>query len=215
MDRKLSLILGLLALMIEPAVADTPTPASKIKRIYDITRDGSKIGTDIVEIEKQGDVATVKFTTHVSIKLAFVEVYHMDRTSSETWNANQFVSFMSQTNDYGTKHAVSATASDEKVHFDVDGKASDAPRKVVPNGIWSKAFLTTGQIFDDATGKLLSIKVSDLGDETLTQHGIKQQTHHYRIVGDFERDLWFEGDALVRLRMVAPDGSKISSDLRP
>jgi Family of unknown function (DUF6134) len=207
MDKKLALILGLLAFTIEPATADTPAPASKIKRIYDITRDGSKIGSDIVEIEKQGDVATVKFTTHVSVKIAFVEVYHMDRTSSETWNANQLVSFTSQTNDYGTKHVVAATAAGEKIHFDVDGKASDAPRKVVPNGIWSKAFLSSGQIFDDGTGKLLSIKVSDLG--------VAQQTRHYHIAGDFERDLWFEGDTLVRLRMVGPDGSKVSSDLRP
>lgn len=215
MTRKLAVICGLLAVMLEPALADTPPAASKVTRIYDLVRNGSKIGTDTVDIEKNGATTTVKFTTHIAVVIAFVTVYKFEHTASETWNGNQFVSFTSQTNDNGTKHVVSAAVLGDKVHMEIDGKTSDAPRKAVPGSFWSRAVLASGDMFDEADGKLASIKVSDLGAETLNVNGVSHQTHHVRTVGgDLNRDLWFDGDVMVRLQLKGSDSSKIVSDLR-
>jgi len=222
MTKKLTLVFSLFALMIVPAAAAPPVPASetpaavtKSKRVFDISRDGGKIGTDTVEIDKQGDVTTVKFTTHISVVIMFIEAYRYDHTATETWNGTQLVSFKSQTNDNGKKHSVSATAAGEKISVEADGKRSELPRAVIPATFWSKAFLAATQMFDEADGKRLSIKVADLGDEAVTLNGAKHQVRHYQITGDRARDLWFEGDTLVRLKLAGTDGSKIVSDLRP
>jgi hypothetical protein len=224
MTKEFLLIFSLFALVIGPAAAAPPVPASetplgpsKVKRVFDITRDGGKIGTNSVEIEKQGDATTVKFTTHLSVVVMFVEAYRYDYTATETWNGSQLVSFKSQTNDNGTKHALSvtATAAGDKLGVEVDGKRSEVPHTVLPATYWSKAFLSTTQMFDEADGKRLSIKVADLGDESVTLNGAKHQVRHYQITGDRARDLWFEGDTLVRLKLAGTDGSKIVSDLRP
>jgi hypothetical protein len=72
--------------------------------------------------------------------------------------------------------------------------------------------------FEPDTGKRLSIKVSDIGDEDLTLHGVVHKTHHYKIAdtltGDFARDVWFEGDVLLRTKIIGSDNSVILSDLR-
>ncbi len=223
MIKTFTLIFNLFALMmIEPAAAappappsEAPAPMSKMKRIFDTTRDGGKIGTVITEIEKQGDITNVKSTTHISVVVMFIEAYRFDHTATETWNGGQFVSFKSETNDNGTKHSVSATAAGDKISLEIDGKRSEAPGTVIPGSFWNKAFVSATQMFDDSDGKRLSIKVSDLGDETLVVHETKHQVRHYQVSGDLMRDLWFEGDTLLRFKLTGSDGSKIVSDLRP
>lgn len=212
MNRKAACLISLLPLMIGTAAADTPP--EKITRTFDIVREGKKIGTDIVEIEKQGDTTNVKFTTHISVVI-IIEVYHYDHSSVETWKGNQFVSFKSQTDDNGKKHTLSATAAGDKVQFDLDGSKHSESKSLLPATFWNKPTPGTLQFFEESVGKPLTVKIADAGDESITVHGTKIQAHHYRVSGDLERDLWFDGDKLVRLRLSGSDGSKIISDLRP
>ena len=48
--------------------------------------------------------------------------------------------------------------------------------------------------------------------------GVPPGTHHYKIAdtltGEFARDVWFDGDALVRTKIIGSDNSVILSDLR-
>jgi Family of unknown function (DUF6134) len=215
MNKTLMLASSLLAFIaIDPSLADTSAPPAKTTRTFDIVRENSKIGTDVVEIEKQGDMTTVNFKTHISVVIV-IEVYHYEHMSSETWKGDQFVSFKSQTDDNGKKHVLSATADGDKIQFEIDGKHSEGPKTVLPASFWNKSFLDAHEMFDEANGKRLSVKASDLGEETVTVHGTKRKAHHYKISGDLERDVWFDGDTLIRLKLSGSDGSKIYSDLRP
>ncbi len=211
MNRKLTFACSLLALTVQPSVADTPT---KTTRTFDIVREGSNIGTDVVEIDKAGDTTTVKFKTHISVVVMFIEAYHFDHTSSETWKGKDLVSFKSQTDDNGKKHVITATAAGDKIQFEVDGKRGELPKTIPPASFWSRPSPGTQEMFDESNGKRLSVKITDLGDEAVTVHGSKRPAHHFRISGDLERDLWFDGDVLVRLKIPGSDGSKIYSDLR-
>jgi Domain of unknown function (DUF6134) len=223
MTRKLAVLCGLLAMMLEPALADTPPAANKVKRVYELTRydpitgSGSKIGTDLVDIEKQGDITTVKFTTNIKVVVAYITMYRFSHTAVEVWNGGQLTSFKSQTDDNGTKHTITVSTTGDKTHLEVDGKITDEPHKVVPGSFWSKALIPTGNVFSEDDGKISTVKVSDLGEETLTLNGTKHQTHHYRTTGaaELERDLWFEGDVMLRLQLKGSDRSKIVSDLQP
>ena len=216
---KLTVLLGLTALMIDPALADPallPAPApTTIRNVFDITRDGNKIGTDIVEIEKQGDTTNVKFTTEISVVIMFVEAYRYEHSGLETWTGGQFTSFKSQTNDGGTKHNVVATLVGDKINLMSDGKRSEVPRTVVPASLWNKAFIDHPALFDAETGAPISIQVKDMGDEPFVFHGAKIKARHYKITGDIERDFWFDGDKLLRMKMLGSDHSTIVSELQP
>lgn len=186
----------------------------KIQRIYDITRNGSSIGTNTMTIDREDERAAVTFATRISVRVMMIEAYRFESDSHEVWDGHEIASFRSQTNDNGRKRAVSVTMTDAGMRLDIDGKSREFSQKVRPTTVWNKDLLASGQRFDDSTGKLLAIDVTDLGDEILNAHGVKHQVRHYRISGDIDNDLWFADDVLLRRRIVAPDRSKIFFDLR-
>lgn len=201
-----------------PAGADKATGTIKTHEVFDIVRGGDKIGTDTIDIERQNDTTTVKIKTDLSVKVMYIEAYRYEHSCNETWKNGQLIAFKSRTNDNGTKHSIDVMATADKLSMDADGKHSDLPKTVAPASLWGKAAIHQFDAFDPDTGKRLSIEVTDLGNETLTINGVTHETHHYKLVdtltGDFAREVWFDGDALVRTKIVGSDNSVIISDLR-
>lgn len=210
---KAGVALALMALPLCPAAADIAPAATKTHQAYDIIRQGSTIGTNTVDVERRGDTVQVKIGTKILVKVMFVEAYRYDHDSTETWKAGQLVAFNSQTNDNGTKHSVTVTSSADKLDISADGKHSDVPASLRPASFWNKAFDAQKELFNPATGKRLAVQVKDLGDEKITINGAPRQGRHYKISGDMDRDVWFDGDTLLRLKLVGSDKSIIDSDL--
>jgi hypothetical protein len=216
--RETAYFLPLLALATAPALADNPAAATKTHEVFDIVRGSDKIGTETFDIERQNDTVTVKTKTTVSVKVMFIEAYRYEHSRDETWKNGQIVAFKSQTNDNGTKHSVEVTAKPDKLSMEVDGKHVELPKASAPASLWDKDVIHRLDTFDPDTGKRMSIKVTDLGTEPVTIHGVTHQAHHYKLAdtlkGDFARELWFDGDVLVRTKIIGSDNSVILSDLR-
>ncbi len=215
---KLAAFVGLVILGVLPAAAQPAAPAApqSDRRLFDITRYGNKIGTEVVEIDKDGATTNITFTTHISVVIAFVQFYHFDHSATEVWSGGKFVSYKAQTDDNGTKHEVSAVVDEanNKLNLDIDGTHSEAAPDLVPASWWNKDFVNRTDMFDSETGRRLSVKVTDLGDESIVQNGNTVQARHYKVSGDLDRDLWFDGDTLVRIQLTGNDNSTIISDLR-
>lgn len=216
--RFIALLLALLAAATLPAKADNPAASTKIHRVFDIIRGNDKIGTDIVDIERHNDTITVKIKTDLSVKVMFIEAYRYEHSCNEVWKNGQLVAFKSRTNDNGTKHSVEVKAANDKLSMDADGKHTELPRTAAPASVWNKQVIRQSEAFEPDTGKRLSMQVTDLGTETITVQGVTRQTHHYKIAdtltGEFARELWFDGDDLVRTKIIGSDNSVILSDLR-
>ena len=209
-----SLLASFSILAIDPVLAQTPVDSTVMRSVFDITRDGNKIGTDIIEVEKNGDTTTVKSNTHISVMVMFVEAYRFEHKAVETWNAGQFVSFSSHTNDNGKKHNVTAMVVGDKFDLTADGKLQELPQIVFPASLWNNDFIGQTQLFDTATGKILSINVKDMGVEPIVQHGTTIQAEHYKMTGDLSRDIWLNGNVPARIKLLGSDHSKIVSNLR-
>lgn len=214
--------LGLTAVLIAPLPAglgraDT-SAAEKIHEIFDIYRSGDKIGTNTVEVQREPDKISVKTTTDIHVKIMSFEAYHYKLICQETWKKNELVNFQSETDDNGQKHKIIAQASEpDKIKLTIDGKQSEVPKSLVPASFWRRDIVNQKEIFDPSDGKRFSIEAKDFGDEPLKLEGIEHHTHHFQIkdkTGDYARDLWFEGDRLVRVKLVARDRSEVVSDLR-
>lgn len=211
----LVLLTGLFATQAGAEETDGSTPGTAhIRRVFDISREGSKIGTDTFDILRKGDVVTVKAKTHIQVKIAFITAYRYDHAETGVWKGSQLVSFNATTDDNGKPHVVKASASGNKVALSADGAASAEPRSVQPASLWGAEISRQGEIFDPADGKRMNIQVEDLGKETLRLHGVPRELQHIRFSGEFARDLWFDQDGLVKMSMLGSDNSKIVSELR-
>lgn len=201
-----------------PAGADETDPGAAtnahIRRVFDISREGSKIGTDTFDIVRNGDTVTVRAKTHIQVKIAFITAYRYDHAETGVWKGSQLVSFNATTDDNGKPHVVKASATGNKVALSADGTASAEPRSVQPASLWGAEISREAEIFDPADGKRMNINVEDLGKETLRLHGVPREVQHIRFAGEFARDLWFDQDGLVKMSMLGSDNSKIVSELR-
>jgi hypothetical protein len=199
----------------QPPAAATGAQAQPIKshQTFDIVREGSKIGSTVVDVERKGDTASVKVATNISVKIMYIEAYRYVHTSSETWKGSQLIAYKGQTDDNGTKHTVNLVGTPDKPLLEADGKRSEASKLITPASFWSKDLIRP-ELFDPKDGTKLAVQVKDLGDETINVRGTPLKTRHIRTVGDFERDLWFDGDVLVRMRLVGTDKSIIVSEVQ-
>lgn len=203
------LLAGVLA---QKTHADTAPPAAE-KRIFEITRDGNKIGEETVTIEKDGDTTKIKFRTHVSVVVMFIQAYHLAHSAVETWTAGKFVSYHAVTDDNGKHFNITATAKDDQILLDVNGDESKVPGGLVFASLWNTDFVDQTILLHPDSGTQLSVKVKDVGEEQIGIEGQQVKTHHYQITGDYDRDVWFEGDKLVRMKFFGSDHSTIELQL--
>ncbi|MCX8253131.1 hypothetical protein RHAL1_00149 [Beijerinckiaceae bacterium RH AL1] len=206
--------LSLAALLVSPAFAGSVAPQKHVHRVFDIMREGSKIGTDTFDISRQGDATSVKVNTHIIVKVAFITAYRYDHSEAGTWKGTQLVSFKSKTDDNGKDHTIAATQSEGKIALDVDGTSTTAPKSTQPASLWGAEVSKQKQIFDPANGKRMAVGVQDLGDETVEVNGVPRQLNHVKLTGAFPRDLWFDEDGLVKMELRGSDNSQITSQLR-
>lgn len=204
--------LVLAALSLSPVAAQSPS--SHVHRVFDIMREGSRIGTDTFDISRNGDKTTVKVKTHILVKVAFITAYRYDHTETGTWKGKQLISFSSSTDDNGSPHQISAAQSGNKVALTVDGEASAAPKQIQPASLWGADVARQPQIFDPANGKRMAVRVKDLGEETISVNGVPTPLTHVKLSGQFARDVWFDDDGLVKMTLLGTDNSRITSQLR-
>ena len=207
--------LPLAALLAAAPAFAGPAPETKhVHRVFDIMREGSKIGTDTFDITRRGDATSVTDATHIIVKIAFITAYRYDHTEAGTWKGAQLVSFKSQTDDNGTDHAIKAAQSGGKIALTVDGVATTGPKTMQAASLWGAEVSKQTQMFDPANGKRLAVDVADLGTETVEMNGVPQQLDHVKLSGAFPRDLWFDEDGLVKMSLRGSDNSEIVSQLR-
>ena len=202
------------ATALTPVLAAAPTAPKHVHRVFDIMRKGSKIGTDVFDVTRQGDAIKVAITTHILVKIAFINAYRYDHTETETWRGKQLVAFASTTDDNGKPHEISAAQAGNAMALTVDGAASNAPKAIVPASLWSADIAKQPQVFDPASGKRMAVAARDLGQETVAMNGVPRQLDHVKLSGSFPRDLWFDEDGLVKMSLLGSDNSEVTSELR-
>jgi hypothetical protein len=197
-----------------PKSANETVSAESRSMTYSLIRNGSRIGTMTETLSAAGDVVTTTTQTDIEVKVIIV-LYHFTQSTSETWKGDQFVSFTSETDDNGTPHKVAVNATPKGMSITADGKTSSAPMRTMPMSFWSTRFLNAKALINNNDGSVTNIVSKNLGPEQISVGGSLHQAQHYKISGgtEFERDLWFERDQLLRLRLKGSDGSLISSDL--
>ena len=219
---------AILAFASAPADAATPPPVGVAKlpggrcdgspgataSRLNILRDGSPIGHNVLDLDKQGDATSVNMTSDIDVKIMFMSVYAYQYAGNETWTDDQLIAFKSQTNDNGTMHNVTVRPSGDKLELDADGHRSTIAKTTGLDDFWTPQLLSKPMVLDTSDGHGMNFVAEDLGMETITYHGAPRPAHHFRLTGDINRDLWFDADTPVRFQIKARDGSMIVSELQ-
>lgn len=175
-----------------------------------ILRNGDQIGTNTIQIRRDGADTVAETKTHIQVKLGFVTLYRYDQTQTEHWADGRFVSLSAKTDDNGTAHQVSAKAGHDAVSVDADGETEQLAPSIIPGSLWNPAFLDQKTALNPEDGSLLKLHAIDRGEDQLRLAGHSIEAHHYSIEGTQPQDVWYDSDHhLVRMEMRGSDGSRI------
>ncbi len=187
---------------VDPAAAETTR--------FAVTRDGDRIGTSTIEIDRSRDDVTVRTMTDLTVNVLFFTAYRFKQMTTERWSNGHLVNLTATTDNNGTRHKVAVRSSDDQLQLTVDGKTSGLDNDIVPSTLWNPQFLRHSVMLDVGDGKVMPVSVIDNGTDTISLGGNEVQAHHYTIKARYSEDVWYnDRGRLVRVRVIGPDGSII------
>ncbi len=177
---------------------------------FHILRDGKSVGTHRITISNSKHQIRIDLHTQIKIEGFFTTTYAFDHTSQETWAGGQLLNMTSITDNNGERTSV--LAYPEKDSLVVNSITNDQdrlqilPLGIMPTSLWNADLVNHTQLLSSQDGRILDVKVEDLGSQLISIQGLQIPTRHYSISGEFTRKLWFdENDRLVKVQF--PDKS--------
>jgi hypothetical protein len=183
-----------------------PIPDSN-RLAFEVLRDGSPIGTHVLEFTRVGERVTVRVAIDLLVRFLGIPVYRYTHRNTEVWEGDRLISIEAETNRNGTPLSVRGRRTAEGVAIE----ASQAGRYVAPGDIvttsyWHSRFLQ-GNKLDTQGGRLLQVRVTPKGEERLPGDLAARRWH---IAGDLKLDIWYDmAGTWAGLRFPAEDGSTI------
>lgn len=185
---------GLALLAISPAAAQEAM-------VFDVLRDGDKIGEHRLDFEKQDGTLKVSVETAMSVSFAFVTLFSYEHKRVERWNDGELESLAGMTNDDGTVYEVSIVRKEGHYSRTVNGVEEEISERVAVDSLWSRDRLSGGKLFSTDSDRVYRVSSNPLGWETIETRGGTVEAEHVKLSGELDRDLWYgsEGE-LLKLR---------------
>jgi hypothetical protein len=195
-------------LVMHAAVAQPPIERTEEIREYDVIVKEKPVGTVSIQISQASDGTTTTFT-HTSIEAMFLFIkYRYEFYGKETWRSDQLVQIESSTDDNGTRSRIQAVVDSQASRIDVQGKESrHGPPLAMTENYWRLpgAIAAVGDfsIIEPDTGNVRTVRLQQVGPDSVTVEGQKISCNHYRLTGDAKAELWFDSQGrLVRQQTI-------------
>lgn len=182
---------------------------------FDIVRNGKPIGTHVYRFQRDQDRVEVDIRTEIDYRLLSIPLYRFEHSSHEVWRDGRIGMLTSRTNDNGTPVELSVVADSGALR--IAGRRDDEPMEqqleaagTAPDSLWNRDTVEAARLFSSVGGKPMRISVQDAGAEVVQVAGRPVSARHFRITGDYERELWYdETGVLLGVRFTASDGSTV------
>ena len=182
---------------------------------FDIMRNGEAIGTHTYRFNKSGNGTEVRIKTDIDFRLLFIPVYKFEHESREVWRNGRLTSLESNTNENGTPVKLAVHREEDSLMVMAEDGNLHVDREIIPASLWNRLVLNRTETLTTVSGNLKTFQVEYVGEEIIDVRGQKTTTQHFRLTGEFERDLWYDNtDVLVGVRFEADDGSTVAYVLK-
>jgi Family of unknown function (DUF6134) len=162
---------------------------------FRVLLDDKPIGHHRFALRELGAERELTSEARFNVKLWFINAYRYTHDATERWRDNCLEAVMARTMDGGKRSEVVATR-------EAGGFAIASPRGrealdgcVMSFAYWNPEILRQSRLLNVQTGEYTAVRITDLGEETLTVRGAAVTATRYRISGSkFPIDLWYSAD---------------------
>lgn len=175
--------------------------------VFDVLRDGDKIGEHRLLFEHEQDTLKVSVETDMAVKFAFLTLFRYEHKRIERWRDGELESLAGMTNDDGQEYEISIVRKEGHYSRTVNGSEEEISGPVAVDSLWSKERVTGGKIFSTADDKVYRVRSDTMGTETIEARGGETQAEHIKLSGELDRDLWYDpAGELLRIRYESDAG---------
>ena len=178
--------------------------------VFDVLRDGDKIGEHRLDFETQDDTLKVSVATAMEVSFAFVTLFRYEHKRIERWRGGELESLAGMTNDDGEEFEVSIVRKAGFYSRTVNGAEEELKGPLAVDSLWSKDRLVAGKLLSPESDESYRVRSNLLGWETIQAKGGDMQAEHVKLTGEVDRDLWYgpSGD-LVKVQYEGDEGETI------
>jgi Domain of unknown function (DUF6134) len=204
-------VTGLLLVAAHAALAVSTGAFSDRKLAFTVTRNGTPIGSHVYTFDRHGPRTDVEIETNIDFRLLSLPIYRFKHESHEVWDGDRLIRLVSNTDDNGEPVALDVRAEGASLKVGGPDQAVEVDAEAVPASLWNRAVVDRQRLLDTVNGALLKTSATDLGDAAVTVAGKKIPARHFRLSGEYNRELWYDKQdgALLRVKFEATDGSDV------
>lgn len=204
-------VTGFLLVAAQSAVAISMGIFSDRELAYTVTRNGTPIGSHVYTFNRDGERVRVDIRTDIDFRLLSVPIYRFKHESHEVWVGDRLIRMVSKTNDNGDPVKIEVRADGAILKVENRQESVNVDADAIPASLWNREVVDRERLLNTVNGEVMTTKVTDLGEETLTTAGESITARRFRLSGDYNRDLWYDirDGKLVRVRFEAADGSEV------
>jgi hypothetical protein len=158
---------------------------------FDILLGGERVGRHAIEFRERGDEILVDVRIAIDVRFAFVTLYRYRHSNREVWREGRLVALATATDDNGTKHRVSATATARGLVVNNGGSGLTAPATILPTSYWHPETVMQGQLLDTQHGRIVEVRTTPAGVDTVVTASGPVDGRRYLMRGDLDLDLWY------------------------
>ena len=169
------------------------------------------IGTYTNTVSQNGNTADVRTDLHVAVKVVGIPLFRQDATREEQWQNQRLVAFQSETDDNGTKIAV--TGKTDGASFVIRSTSNGtltAPPQVHPSNPWAPFVLQTDTMMSTKTGRVSAVSVKDTGEMMVTLDGRTVRVHQWFVDDEKHQVVWIDDRGVVVAFQTQEDGKPIN-----
>lgn len=209
-SRRWALRLLALALFVAPAPAVAQARTSVAT--FDIHHESQgTIGTQTLRIVHDGARTTVEVRVNIIVRILGVVVHRQEQFQTEIWQGGRLQSFDALDVENGKRGTVRGRAEGDKfVITTKSGQRIEAPATIRTTYPWSPEIVKHTLLMGTGSGELNNVQIARLGNVTLTLSGRTLPALHYRVSGDYQRDMWFSPDGELLQFQFKSDGDAVT-----
>jgi hypothetical protein len=159
---------------------------------FTVLRDGDPVGHHRFAFACEGDRIEIQEKTEIEVRLAMIPIYSFEHEARQLWQNGQVLRVDATTNDNGEQFDITVRPNGHGYIRTVNGRVDRFDASTAMLAFWNKDTLKHHAFFSAVEDKTLDASFQFVGQERITLGGQQLDVEHYRMVGDEERDLWFD-----------------------
>ncbi len=188
--------LAALGLLSGALLATAPAGAEVRAWNFRVLLDDSEIGYHRFTLRERAGERELASEARFDVKLLFLNAYQYRHQANERWRGDCLTAVESRTDDNGQAYRVAAARSGERFVVETASGRTDLNGCVMTFAYWNPQMLRQRRLLNVQTGEYVDVRVTVLGEETLTIRGTPVAARRYALRGPkLAIDLWYSIDA--------------------